>query len=448
LLAVALAGSASAAFPGANGKIAFASDRDGNAGQEIYVMNADGSSQTRLTTATGDDQYPVWSADGNKIVFSSAREGTDEVFTMNADGSSQTRITDSASNHDLEPSWSPDGSKIAFRSDRLVGLQIWAVNGDGTGLVQLTDAPASVNITPAWSPDGSRILFTSDRDGDREIFVMDADGSNEMSLTANTAFDSNADWSPDGSKIIYQSDEDGDFDIYVMNADGSSRTQLTNDAALDSGPSWSPDGTKIAFQSNRDGDFEIFTMNADGSDQTQLTTNTALDRVADWQPVPTGGGDTTPPVLTVPADQTVAATGPAGAVVSYVASATDNTPNPTVVCVPPSGSTFPIGSTTVACTATDASGNTSNDSFQITVTGAKQQLVELVQELVAASALPPGVRNALLAVAQNFNPANPAHVRAACAGLRLAALFLRFSPDPRAPGWIADTNRIRAVLGC
>jgi hypothetical protein len=135
--------------------------------------------------------------------------------------------------------------------------------------------------------------------------------------------------------------------------------------------------------------------------------------------------------------------------VNYVASATDNTdPNPTVGCVPPSGSTFPIGSTTVACTATDASGNTSNDSFQITVSGAKQQLVQLVQELVAASALPPGVRNALLAVAQNFNPANPAHVRAACASLRLAALFLRFSPDPRAPGWIADTNRIRAVLGC
>ncbi len=162
---------------------------------------------------------------------------------------------------------------------------------------------------------------------------MNADGTGQTQLTSNTASDTNADWSPDGTKIAYQSDVDGDFDVYVMNADGSGQTQLTNDPLFDSAPSWSPDGSKIAFQSSRDGDFEILAMNADGSGQTPLTLNTALDRVADWQPVPSGGGDTTPPVLTVPGNITADATLPTGAVVSFVATAADNVDPSPSVCV-------------------------------------------------------------------------------------------------------------------
>jgi hypothetical protein len=79
-------------------------------------------------------------------------------------------------------------------------------------------------------------------------------------------------------------------------------------------------------------------------------------------------GDTTPPVLTVPADITVTATSRLGAKVTYSATATDNVdPHPTVSCVPPSGAQFPLGRTTVNCTATDASGNHSSGSFHVTV---------------------------------------------------------------------------------
>ncbi len=79
--------------------------------------------------------------------------------------------------------------------------------------------------------------------------------------------------------------------------------------------------------------------------------------------------DSTPPTLTVPGDMTSEATGPGGAVVTYTATASDNVdPNPTVSCAPPSGSTFPITTTTVSCTAKDSSGNTSAPkTFTITV---------------------------------------------------------------------------------
>lgn len=78
--------------------------------------------------------------------------------------------------------------------------------------------------------------------------------------------------------------------------------------------------------------------------------------------------DTTDPIITVPSDITVEATSPAGAVVSYVTSATDIADaSPAIVCDTPSGSTFPLGDTTVSCTATDAAGNTDTDDFVVTV---------------------------------------------------------------------------------
>ena len=78
--------------------------------------------------------------------------------------------------------------------------------------------------------------------------------------------------------------------------------------------------------------------------------------------------DTTPPVLTVPAPITVNSPTTAGVAVTYSATATDAVdPSPTVACTPPSGSTFAPGTTTVTCTATDASGNSASKSFTVTV---------------------------------------------------------------------------------
>jgi uncharacterized delta-60 repeat protein len=79
-------------------------------------------------------------------------------------------------------------------------------------------------------------------------------------------------------------------------------------------------------------------------------------------------GDTAPPTLRLPESVTSKATSLAGATVAFVVTASDNMdPNPVVICTPPSGSTFPIGTTTVTCTATDAAGNTSSGSFTVDV---------------------------------------------------------------------------------
>ena len=259
-------------------RLAFASDRDGNA--EIYVMDADGSAVTPLTHNNAADLVPAWSPDGRRLAFTSDRDGDFEIFVMDAVGTAVTQLTHNDA-EDLFPAWSPDGRRLAFTSDRDGDREIYVMGSDGSAVTQLTHNGARDSI-PTWSPDGRRLAFTSDRDGDFEIYVMDADGSGVTQLTHNGATDSFPAWSPDGRRLAFNSDRDGDFEIYVMDADGSGVTQLTDNGAEDLFPAWSPDGRRLAFTSDRDGDREIFVMDADGSGVTQLTHNVAWDWVPAW----------------------------------------------------------------------------------------------------------------------------------------------------------------------
>ena len=129
------------------GRIAFHSDRDGN--QEIYVMDADGSNQTRLTNNGAEDSEPVWSPNGSKIAFMSDRDGNFEIYVMNADGSNQTRLTNDHGQEKL-PRWSPDGSKIVFMSARNVDYEIYVMNADGSNQINVTNSPGD-DVAHDWS---------------------------------------------------------------------------------------------------------------------------------------------------------------------------------------------------------------------------------------------------------------------------------------------------------
>jgi Tol biopolymer transport system component len=128
--------------PRQNGNIAFESGRD----DVVKSMGADGSGQTRLTNNAAFDVAPTFSPDGSKIAFSSARDDdyndgnffNFEIYVMNADGSGQTRLTN---NDDLDwtPAFSPDGSKIAFTSHRDGNWDIYVMNANGSGQTRPTN---------------------------------------------------------------------------------------------------------------------------------------------------------------------------------------------------------------------------------------------------------------------------------------------------------------------
>jgi Tol biopolymer transport system component len=258
------------------GKICFQSDRDTN--WEIYVMNANGSSQTRLTNNSATDWTCRWSPDGKQIVFISMRDNAQgEIYVMNADGSQQTRLTNNTAD-EWYPYWSPDGSKIVFSSDVDGDHEIYVMNRDGSGVTQLTFNTA-MDTVPSWSPDNSTIAFVSDRDaGAVEIYVMNPDGSGQTRLTNNTVTDLYPNWSPDSGWIVsYTGGE-----VWRMKNDGSEATPLTDTTGDNWAAVYSPDGAYLAFSSDRDINQEVYAMYADGSGQTNLTNNSANDRYPHW----------------------------------------------------------------------------------------------------------------------------------------------------------------------
>lgn len=302
--------------PVMNGKIAFTRLRNGDVNPEIYVMDPDGSHQTNLTNNPlggrrswwHGDRGPAWSPDGARIAF--ARQGVAgdpqnyEIYVMDADGSNETRLTNDP-NYDFSPAWSPDGKKIAFASMRTGFLQIYVMDEDGSNPIPLTNSSTG-DSEPVWSPDGARIAFVRfmpfGSGFSSEIYVMDAGGSNQTRLTNNPGrWNEFPAWSPDGAKIAFDSNRANTFAIYVMNADGSNQIALSNSPGLDLSPEWSPDGTKIVFTGYGDGRQAIYVMDADGSNQVRLTSNlTSNDGGPRWQrlPAPPFGTPTPTPTET------------------------------------------------------------------------------------------------------------------------------------------------------
>jgi hypothetical protein len=218
--------------------LAFVSNRNGLAA-DIYVMDTFGLIPRRLTNhPTTWDGTPTWSPDGNRIAFGSTRDGNNEIYVMNADGTDQVRLTNHPA-HDRSPAWSPDGRHIAFVSDRDGPSEIYVMEPDGSDVRRLTHTGAWHGGV-AWSSDGSRIAFNSNYHGSLQVYVMDADGYNLRRLTDHPADDWTPSWSPDGRHIAFMSTRDGNWEIYVMNADGSAARRLTDHPAPDSWPAWRP----------------------------------------------------------------------------------------------------------------------------------------------------------------------------------------------------------------
>jgi Tol biopolymer transport system component len=287
----------------------------------IYVMNADGTNKTRLTTVTGDDN-PSFSPDGTKIAFDSVGSGSQrQVFVMDADGSSQVQLTSSSTTKASGPSWSPDGTSLVVRTFDGTTYALAVMRSDGTELHSVisnmgtvdepdwqavrqpkppfngkvvfntigsgsstnstisTISPDDTQLTnvsgpdggfePAWSPDGTKLAFLGNNPSGLGIYVMDADGANRHLVVASTTqpIVVGLAWSPDGSKIAYsaRSVAETTVDVWTVNIDGTGNGDI---ATVGEFPAWSPDGSKLLF--NRA--WTIVEANADGSNPTTVFT--------------------------------------------------------------------------------------------------------------------------------------------------------------------------------
>ena len=283
---LASVGPAEATFPGANGKIAFHSNRAGT--YDIFAANPDGTGLVNLTATPGADELdPAWSPDGRRLAY--RRDDvrvSGAVWVMNADGSGQTQLTggSAASQSDGRPAWSPDGTEIVLaRSDSLTGDQgLWVIPAVGGAARRLTTGG---DTSPSWSPDGRTIAF--ERHPPRlasRLALVPADGTGSAQIvdTGNSSSDGNPSWSPDGTRLAI--DVNGGEAIVVVRPDGT-RVAFVG---LGRDPEWSPDGSAIAYNATS-GSREIEWRALDGSAGGNLSGGgPADDGAPTWQPVTAG----------------------------------------------------------------------------------------------------------------------------------------------------------------
>ena len=163
--------------------IAFERVGDDGLRSKIHLVSPDGTNLQRLgADIQSHDRHPTWSPDSQRIAFVSRREGEGpEIYVMDANGKSQKRITNNSEN-ERGPSWSPGGSKIAFWSSENEDTVIAVMDADGTNRRNLTDEVwdgfSVWNTDPVWSPDGRTIAYRSHTIGlnKGEIHLMNADG--------------------------------------------------------------------------------------------------------------------------------------------------------------------------------------------------------------------------------------------------------------------------------
>jgi TolB protein len=211
--------------------IALTRDIDGYA--QVFVMDAHGGQVHRLTRARGNSGLPAWSPDGRRIAFATDRntpdEG-DEIYVMNADGSNVRAVTRNLpTTKDAWPSWSPDGKRLVFARETGSGSALYVVNVDGSGLLRLSRETSALDTQPSWSPNGKEIVYESDLfmlPG--QIFAMHADGSGRRQLTDPTVgASSRPTWSSDGRRIVFMSSRAHHTAVWTMRADGTHQAQLT-----------------------------------------------------------------------------------------------------------------------------------------------------------------------------------------------------------------------------
>jgi HYR domain len=411
---------------------------DTNGANDIFVHDRQTGDTTRVTVnsagvqANSSSVGPAISADGRFVAFGSTASnlvaddtnGTTDVFVRDRQAGETKRLSvDSAgleaNSLSLHYAISADGRFVAFDSaasnlvagdtnrpfdvfvhDRHTG-QTSRVSVDSAGVEGSSASGGLLSGGLAISADGRFVAFGStasnlvadDTNSTEDLFVHDRQAGETRRVSVDSAgreannFSVGPALSADGRFVAFESmasnlvaadtNETGDIIVHDRQRHETTRVSVASTGleanSFSLGAAISADGRFVAFHSA-------------ASNLVPGDTNGFIDVFLNDR-----FSDTSPPTLVLPPATTIEATGPAGAIATYTVSATDDQdPNPTVVCSPPSGSTFALGSTSLTCTATDAAGNSVTGSFLVQVVDTTSPTLSLPGTLTVNATSPAG----------------------------------------------------------
>ncbi len=262
---------------------------------QIFTMNLDGSGKKRISNGYGRTTCAYFLPGDERIIYASTHAADSacpppadfskgyvwrvyssfELYTADKNGN-DIRPFLPAPGYDAEATVSPKGDKIVFTSMRNGGLDIYTCNVDGSDLRQLT-SKLGYDGGPFFSWDGKKIIYRSYHPkssaeisrykellsqeliepNNFQIMVMDVDGSNKKQITHNEYANFAPFFHPDNKRIIFCSNLNSpdkrkpDFNLWMINLDGSGLKQITFFDGFDGFPMFTHDGKKLVFASNR-----------------------------------------------------------------------------------------------------------------------------------------------------------------------------------------------------
>ena len=253
---------------------------------------------TRLAQLTSDEaveEWPSWSPDGARLVFSRTVGGYRNLFLRTYPGGEETQLT-KGSRDDIQAAWSPDGSVIALvRSSLSDGklepgdvLGLYAEGGDVWTVDPKSGAEEhllSGAFSPSWSPDGNHIAVDAGWGGAHRIWLTDKNGHNPRQVTSDSSNEvshMSPRWSPDGKRLVFRRLQQPKSDIVVVDLATGKTTWVTHDDVVDVNPAWSPSGRFIYFSSLRGGGLNLWRVAVSESGEPrsppeQLTTGAGDD---------------------------------------------------------------------------------------------------------------------------------------------------------------------------
>ncbi|MBI3821912.1 MAG: PD40 domain-containing protein [Planctomycetes bacterium] len=276
----------------------------GSSNDDIWICNADGSNNQRVTKHPGQDSYPMWAADGKSLYYVSDVKGglanivNHELGDVLERSVNPVPVTQHKDDFVRRARICAKGEVIVYEC----GPDIWVHTiKDGKSRKMKIGVQADDKANPeivktfttgatefAWSPDEKHIAFVVHG----EIFLMGRDGGKAKRLTNHPAFDHGIAWAPDGKKILFLSDRGGHEDIYALESDDPDHRdivgahkykvkQITDTPEAEVGVSYSPDGQRVVFV--RAG--KLIAMDPDGTNEKVIVND---GQVFDYEWSPDG----------------------------------------------------------------------------------------------------------------------------------------------------------------